>query len=1069
MKDAQGPGLTPVDFDPFASGELRLTVPTTEPQREIWMSTQMGEEASLAYNESVSVVLRGALDVGRLNRAISEVIARHEALRATVSADGAHLCVSEEVAADLPVVDLGDLDVNARAARVDELVGEEVSRPFDLERGPLFRARLARLGPNEHRLFFTAHHIVCDGWSTAVILHELGVSYSGQSLPPPAPFSAYAVGQKSDAATLAWWRERFRDGAPIVDLPTDRPRPPVRTYAAGRVDHIIDSALFAKLKATGASHGCSLFHVLFAGYAAFLSRITRQADLVIGVPAAGQSRVGQDALVGHCVSLLPVRLRVDREASFARLLTEVRASMLDAHEHQQISFGELLQSLAVARDPSRIPLVSQVFNLDQGMDTFRFVGLEATFVSHARTCETFELNINASVVAATLGTESHVVLEAQYNSALFDRSTVAARMQELEVLLRAAVAEPTRPVGKLPLLPERERAQLLAWNATKRTYEGETRLHRRFEAQVDAAPDRTALEFEGKTMTYGELDRRANQLAHRLRALGVGPEVMVGVFMERSFEMIVGIYGTLKAGGAYVPLDPEYPHERLTFMVADAKPRVVLTQERLADRLPANASLVLRLDADAAELAQLPATRVTDLGGPRDAAYVIYTSGSSGRPKGVINEHAPVTNRLRWGDEMLGLTADDRWLQKTPFSFDVSVTELFGTLAIGATMVIAPPGAHRDGARMADLIASAGVTTAHFVPSMLPSFLEARGLERCRSLRRVIASGEALTPDLVQRFFARLPNVALHNFYGPTEAAVDVSHFQPRPGAEARVIPIGRPAANTTLHVVDEGLEPLPIGVPGELCIGGVQVARGYLDRPELDRERFVPDPFVAAEGARLYRTGDLCRVLPDGQIEFLGRLDFQVKVRGLRIELGEIEAVLEAHPAVEGAVVALREVRPGDARLVAYLRLAPGQEATPTELRRHARIALPDYMVPQHFVELATFPLTSSGKVDRRALPAPMQGAGASAERVPPRTPTELLLAKLWESVLGVSGVGVRDNFFDLGGHSLLALSVIARLREQGYVAEPRALILSSLEQVAAELDRAPRSSPPDRTSRTS
>jgi amino acid adenylation domain-containing protein len=600
----------------------------------------------------------------------------------------------------------------------------------------------------------------------------------------------------------------------------------------------------------------------------------------------------------------------------------------------------------------------------------------------------------------------------------------------IERLVGALESAPATSVRSLDVLPDAERRRVLVeWNATTREYGGEARLHRLIERQAAQTPDSVALAFEERELTYAEVNWRANQLARALRRRGVGPDVLVGVFAERSFEMVVALLAVLKAGGAYVPLDPSYPAERLGHMLEDARAPVVLAQRHLVSQLPRQTGDVLPLDASWAAYAAEAGEDLEDLGTPQNLAYVIFTSGSTGRPKGAMNEHRGICNRLLWMQEEYGLTGEDRVLQKTPFSFDVSVWEFFWPLLTGGRLVIARPEGHRDSAYLVKLICEAGITTLHFVPSMLRVFVEEEGLEACGSLRRVICSGEALPHELQERFFARLPKAELHNLYGPTEAAVDVTYWACRRGDERLTVPIGRPVANTQMYVLDAHLEPLPIGVPGELYIGGLQVGRGYVGRDDLTAERFVPDPFSRTSGARLYKTGDLARHLSDGAIEYLGRLDYQVKIRGQRIELGEIEATLDKHPGVRQSVVMAREDTPGDQRLVAYVLT---QQSAPSiaELKEYLSRELPAYMVPSAFEFLDALPLTSSGKVDRKLLPAPERSGSRQTTYVAPRTATEKMLAGIWAEVLGLERVGIEENFFDLGGHSLLLLQGYSRLR---------------------------------------
>jgi amino acid adenylation domain-containing protein len=625
------------------------------------------------------------------------------------------------------------------------------------------------------------------------------------------------------------------------------------------------------------------------------------------------------------------------------------------------------------------------------------------------------------------GQELHWV----YDQTALDGELVEGMQRQFLTFLEHALADTRRPLGDIPVLQEAERRQLLAqWNDTRVDYPQDRCIQQWFEAQARQTPEAAAVVFEGQQFTYRELDGRANQLARLLQSWGVGPEVPVGVALERSLEMVVGLYAILKAGGAYMPLDPAYPAERLAYMAQEAGVRVVLTQARLRDRLPRFDGQVLCLDTDWPDRVAYQSPENPVCGATlENAAYIIYTSGSAGRPKGVVNTHRGILNRLLWMQEAYRLIAADRVLQKTPFSFDVSVWEFFWPLMFGARLVVARPEGHKDSEYLARTIREQGITVVHFVPSMLQLFLEARDVERCDSLRHVVCSGEALSVNLQDRFFGRL-GARLHNLYGPTEAAVDVTYWECRPDSHLKTVPIGRPVANTRMYILDHGMQPVPIGIPGELHIGGVQVARGYISRPDLTAEKFIPDPFCDDPTARLYKTGDLARYLPDGNIEYLGRLDHQVKVRGLRIELAEIESVLTRHPAVREAVVIAREDTPGDKRLAAYVVFRTGSPPRSSELRDHLRRSLPDHMVPAVFIALEALPLTSSGKVDRRNLPAPREQPRSEEAYLAPRNGLEKAIAEIWRDLLRVEQVGIGDNFFDLGGHSLLIVQAHQRLR---------------------------------------
>ncbi|HVS00656.1 MAG TPA: amino acid adenylation domain-containing protein, partial [Thermoanaerobaculia bacterium] len=778
-------------------------------------------------------------------------------------------------------------------------------------------------------------------------------------------------------------------------------------------------------RALARREGATLFMVLLAGFQALLARYSGQDDLAVGSPVAGRNRVEIEGLIGFFVNTLVLRGALTGEPSVRELLGGVRETTLSAHAHQDVPFERLVQELAPERSLAHTPLFQVMLVLQNApAESLEIRDLRLRPVDVAAATAKFDLTVS---LAEHDGRLRGVV---EYATDLFDATTIERLIIHYERLLASMVERPESRAVDLYLLTAEEALQLRAWNETAVSYPLHRPLHAWIEDQVDRTPGALAVSFEDEELSYRELDRRANRLARRLRSLAVGPEARVAVCLERSAELVVALLAVLKAGGAYVPLDPEYPRERLAFMLTDAQPAVLLSSGTLRDRLPDPGIPAVWLDREAGALGAESGDRPT--GGWADSsqlAYMIYTSGSTGRPKGAMVSHRSICNRLFWMQSAYQLTATDAVLQKTPFSFDVSVWEFFWPLMAGARLVIARPGGHRDGAYLVNVIAREKVTVLHFVPSMLQAFLEEPGLDRCRSLRKVVVSGEALSANLAERFFARLP-VDLENLYGPTEAAVDVTVWGCSPGSVRMPVPIGRPIANTTIHVLDPGGRPVPVGVSGELHIGGVNVGRGYLARPDLTAEKFVPDTF-GEPGARLYRTGDLARFAADGAIEFLSRLDNQVKVRGFRIELGEIEAALAKLPGVREAAVVVSEGRldegPGDPRLVAYVT----GDASADALRRSLRERLPDYMVPAIFVPLEALPLTPNGKVNRKALPAP--GPVSSIHQTEEsHSKLEENLAGIWREVLGLSRVGFEENFFDLGGHSLLLPKVQARLRDR-------------------------------------
>ena len=1056
-----------VDYDPFAGGELLRVVPTTEPQREVWLADQLGQDASLAFNESVSLRLRGTLDGTALESALQELVRRHDSLRASFGPDGETLCVLGDAGFALQHRDFSGPDASAREAAVAERLRLAVGTPFALDDGSLFRAELLRLSADEHVLVLTAHHIVCDGWSWWVLVRELSALYAQglgagvPALPAPEPFADYALAEATQPATRqyaedeAYWLSRFVEEALVLDLPTDRPRPAQRSFASRREDYVLDAALVSAIRAMGARRGTSLFATLLAGFAATLSRLTAQSDVVIGIPAAGQSVDGHDDLVGHCVNLLPLRCDVPPAQPFTQTLDALQTTLLDAIEHQRYTFGTLLKKLRVRRDPSRLPLVSVMFNIDQALDqqATAFPGLSLDFQSNPRSCENFELFINA------VQAHGELRLECQYNTDLFDRTTIVRWMQAYESLLRGAVAAVDTPIGRLPVVPPAELQALAALQPPRTPYPAERSMHELFELQCDRAPERIALRCKDQALTYAELEARANRIAALLRARGVHAGALVGLAVDRGVDMLAAQLAILKTGAGYVPLDPAFPQERLAYMVGDAGLAALVTQRSHADRFDLRGRPVLALDAMADELAQASPARVAKRIDPESIAYVIYTSGSTGKPKGVQVPHRGVTNFIASMQQRPGMGADDRLVAVTTLSFDIAVLELFLPLSVGAEVILADRETAMDGELLSTLLHERGATLMQATPATWRVLIDA-GWQGGREFR-VLCGGEPLPPDLARSLLARCGQ--LWNLYGPTETTVwSTCALVQDP---SRGISIGTPIANTTVWIVDTQGQPCPLGVPGELCIGGDGVTLGYLGRADLTAERFIADPFSDRPAAKLYRTGDRARWRADGTLEHLGRLDFQVKVRGYRIELGEIEAALAACPGVAQSLVLVREDRPGDVRLVGYAVAQPGAKPAERETLDLLKRALPEYMVPQHVVVLDAMPLLPNGKVDRKSLPAPDLDA-RSEDMVPPRNDTERAIARLMAQVLGLPAVGIHDNFFSLGGHSLLAAQLTSRLnRELGAALTLRALFdtptVAGLAGIAAATIGAPAREP--------
>ncbi len=808
----------------------------------------------------------------------------------------------------------------------------------------------------------------------------------------------------------------------------------MQTFHGARHALRLDRTLTAALNALSQQEGVTLFMTLLAAFQVLLHRYSNQDDIVVGSPIANRTNPSTEPLIGFFVNMLVLRCNLADNPSFRELLAQVCEVALGAYAHQDLPFERLVDELQPERDLSRNPLFQVMFALHNiAMPTLDLPGLTLNALPVDNGTVQFELTL-------TLEEQDGVVSGwFEYNSDLFDATSIARMSAHFQTLLHAIVADPNQRISHLPLLTPAERTQIVeAWNATAVAYPQVHCLHQLIEEQVARSPEAIAVSYASQRLNYRDLNARANQLAHCLRAQGVGPGMLVGIAAERSLELVVGLLGILKAGAAYVPLDPSYPRERLAMMLEDAQVPVLLTQELLLATLPPTSACLLCLDRDWPQIAAFSSNNPLGRRDPDQLAYMIYTSGSTGRPKGALNTHRGICNRLLWMQQHYQLTPSDRVLQKTPFSFDVSVWEFFWPLLVGARLVLARPEGHKDPAYLVETIIREQISTIHFVPSMLQLFLEEPDVPRCTSLQRVICSGEALSYELQRRFFAR-SQAALSNLYGPTEAAVDVTWWTCERDSAQRVVPIGHPVANTQIYILDPQGQPVPIGVAGELHIGGVQVGRGYYQRPDITAARFIPDPFVRTFGPdgapmRLYKTGDLARYRPDGSIEYLGRLDFQVKLRGLRIELGEIEAVLGQHPALREVVVQAHAVAAGDTRLVAYVvphANAERSELT-AELRAFLSMRLPNYMVPGHIVFLDALPLNPSGKVDRKALPAPDLERATTSQFVAPRTLTEYQLARIWEELLGLYPVGVQDNFFRLGGHSLLVVRLMARIQQQ-------------------------------------
>jgi amino acid adenylation domain-containing protein len=1021
-------------------------MPLSFAQQRLWFIDRL-EPGSSVYNIPAALRLTGRLDVNALERAFGEMVRRHDSLRTTFAeAGGVPVQVlAEQAATELPVLDLRDAPGGAET-EARRLATEEARRPFDLAQGPLLRVVLLRLGEEEHILLATMHHIISDGWSVGVLVRELTALYAaytrGEESPLselPIQYADYARWQKEHLsgerldAQIGYWKEQLTGAPALLALPTDRPRPAVQSYRGATHPFSLAPDLAARLHELSRAHGCTLFMTLLAGWQTLLSRYSGQEDVVVGTPIAGRTQRETEGLIGFFVNTLALRTDVSGNPSFAELLRRVRETTLGAYAHQDVPFEKLVEELAPDRDMSRSPLFQVMFVLQNApREALQLEGLTLRGVENAGETAKFEL---------TLGLEERrgeIVGGVDYNRDLYEAKTVARMVEGYERVLRAMVEDAEQRVLHIELVSEEERRQIVAqWNETGREYGGAETVQEMFAEQAERNGEAVAVVYEGMEVSYAELNRRANQLAHYLHAQGVKADDVVGVLMQRSVEMVVALLGILKAGGAYLPLDPAYPRERLSFMVGDARLRWLISHQpaeaALAELLPNAAPLkLLLLDAEWAAVASQPSTAPGVRPAPDNLAYVIYTSGSTGRPKGVMISHRAISNHMRWMQASFPLGTGDAVLQKTPFSFDASVWEFYAPLLAGARLVVARPGGHQEAAYLVEVMEREGVTRLQVVPTLLRMLVSEPGIERCERLREVFSGGEVLTRELAERFLKTSGEGRLYNLYGPTEATIDATWQEvERDKVEAgEEVGIGRAIANTQLYVLDGEMAVAPIGVVGELYIGGAGLGRGYLNRPELTAEKFVPNPYSTSGGERLYRTGDMVRWREDGELAYVGRVDAQVKVRGFRIELGEIESALLTHAGIGEVAVVARESADGSPHLVAYYVIAAGTTRVGVaELRAHLAERLPEHMMPSYFMRMEALPLTPNGKLDRRALPAPEAASGR--EYVAPRSGSEEAMCAIWREVLRVEQAGVHDNFFELGGHSLLATQVVSRVRE--------------------------------------
>lgn len=1028
-----------------------LLAPASVIQEQFWLTNRLNPGNS-AYNIPVLFSVSGGLDTDALSSSLQTLIARHQILRTTFWSEKGKLFqyIHKNISFAINIKNLADRKLNNDHAEPRELIQTEIDRPFDLSEGPLLRCSLI-LHSNKNLLLFVMHHIIIDLRSYELFFGELSELYNNFSKDKTyvplekesAQYVEYAkwqrkwIGSDGYDKMLNYWSSKLFSRENYLDIPSEKRRPPVHSFKGGihkfefKNDLVVDLIKLAKQK------NVNLFLILITSYAVLLSKYSAKHDITIGVPFTNRRKNDFKNTIGCFVNILPQTFIINNDINFDELLHQVRVCLLESHRNQEVPYELIVNELHPVRDPSYTPIFQHGFTY-QTPPQIQFDGLtvEEEQINHT--------GVQMDTFAVLCEKQDSVSGFIEFYSDVYGKSLIERLVTSWETLLISFIKEQDRPLAQLSAISQSDKQQIAIWNSTKRDYPTESTLQSIFEAQAEKTPSRAALVFGNAIMSYHELNTKANRLARYLRDKGVGPDVLVGICMERSFELVLGIYGIIKSGGAYVPFDPELPEERLLFLYRDTKTKIILTQSHLLENLLIlqNDTEIICLDQEWPSLECESEENLPQRSGANNLAYVIYTSGSTGRPKGVMNEHGGICNRLFWMQEEFRLQPTDSVLQKTPFSFDVSVWEFFWPLQAGARLVIAPPNIHLDQVALIDNIINNNITTIHFVPSLLQAFLDTKQSHRCRCLKRVICSGESLPHALQHKFFDNL-DAELHNLYGPTEAAVDVTHWRCRPNDELHTVPIGYPIANTQIYISDRNLNLASIGVPGEIIIGGVQVARGYLNRPDLTDKQFIPDIFSKNTHGRLYKTGDLARYLSDGSIEYLGRFDDQVKINGVRIELGEIEAKLTEHHAVQQAAVITSEGPAGDRKLSAFIVLEneyqqKSQEvnkentASPQAIHKFLSLQLPRYMMPYTYTFIDNIPLTSSGKLDRKKLTTLICSQSTKNDKILPANDIERYLREIWQDLLKNNEISVHDNFFDIGGSSLLIMFMATKIKEK-------------------------------------
>jgi glutamate-1-semialdehyde-2,1-aminomutase len=1050
----------------FIAVDQAVSIPLTEAQKQLWFLAQLGDESSIAYNESITLEMQGNLNLGAMVATIQKVVDRHEALRTIISEQGDYQEILPVLKIDVPIINLSNVDDQAAEFQVTKWLKEKSQVPFDLARGPLFRADILQIAEKKHLLLVSAHHIIVDGWSMGLIVQEIGEIYSAEcqgktvQLAAPLQFREYVNWQEQQATTTeiaaheSYWLSRFSGSIPVLELPTDRPRPAVKTFRADQQTVQVSADLSNNLRRISRENGCTLFMTLFSAYSILLKRLTGQDDILVGIPTAGRSLKNSEGLVGYCTHFLPIYCQLEDDLTIVASFKKIRSILLDAYDHQDYPFAWLINNLAARKNVDKPSLITTTFNIDPSMTAPEIVGLQTNLLPGQISFADYEIGLNV------IDSEQGLILNCFYNADLFDGFKITGMLENFQVLLTEIVTDIAQQISTLSIIAAAEQQKLLVeWNHTQADYPHEHCIHQLFEAQVNKIPEAIAIVCGDEQLTYQELNDRANQLAHHLQTLEIKPEVPVGVCISRSIEMMVGILGILKAGGAYVPLDPTYPAERLAYMLDDAQVPVLLTESGLRANLPNHKAQVVCLDTDWPTIAQHSSNNCVSAVSPTNLVYIIYTSGSTGKPKGTMIQHQSLVSYTTTTIREYDMQPTDKVLQFCSISFDVAAEEIYPCLSSGGALVMRNDEMVGSIANFLATCGAWGITMLSLPTAYWHEIVAALGTQDVtmpEAMRLVIIAGERARPEQLakwQKYCIGRPR--LINTYGVTESTIistigELTHERP-----TTELSVGKVIDNTQIYLLDKCLQPVPIGIPGEMYLGGLLLARGYFNRPDLTAEKFIPHPFSTEPGARIYKTGDLARYRADSSIECLGRIDQQVKIRGFRIELGEVEGAISKHPQVSQVTVIDREDISGNKQLVAYIVPQPGQEISSTELRTFLKEQLPNHMLPAAFVSLHEFPFTPNGKIDRQALPTPDFTQLQSEEYVAPRNKVEEQLSSIWQEVLGVDRVGVHDNFFELGGHSLLATQLISRIRQVFEVEVPlrKLFEFNTIDTLAAQI----------------